>query len=285
MFNFQTRYPTRLAAGAMLALSCVHVSASTSSASTCHSGVVNNFGSCENKTSYGRSIGTTSAQVGVLRASAKAYATPPDPDRGLQVPIEATARASFSTFRIIDSDPSLEGKLGHAVAFWNLDSTVSADVGTNSQALVNVSFRSIVQANDDTFISHANRNIFVSSYVGFPLKREARDTADFNGESVPFGSQLRVEWDFRFGARETTQAYLLVGASAVHSGTAIADASHTIWWGGIQSVTFEGEEVPYTVTDDSGFDWRHAAVVPEPTPAALLVVGLLGLAGVRRHLH
>lgn len=56
-------------------------------------------------------------------------------------------------------------------------------------------------------------------------------------------------------------------------------------WNGIRRVTIGGEDVPYSVTSSSGFNWAVAAV-PEAGTYALMLAGL-GIVGVaaRRHKH
>jgi hypothetical protein len=60
--------------------------------------------------------------------------------------------------------------------------------------------------------------------------------------------------------------------------TVIADATHSLYWGGIRSVTVGAQQVAYQATSVSGMDYNVSAV-PEVSAASLLLIGLLALAG------
>jgi hypothetical protein len=59
------------------------------------------------------------------------------------------------------------------------------------------------------------------------------------------------------------------------------DLSQSVYWDGIQDVTFDGQPVAYSLTSTSGHDWTQSSVpgsgstpVPEPASLALFAIGL-----------
>lgn len=66
----------------------------------------------------------------------------------------------------------------------------------------------------------------------------------------------------------------------------LADASHSLYWGGINSVSAaSGQPVTFTVSSASGTDYLRSfapAQVPEPSTLFLLIVGFIGLFAARR---
>ena len=76
------------------------------------------------------------------------------------------------------------------------------------------------------------------------------------------------------------------GVSGVDDAGAFSNFGSTGYWGGISGVQLADGTVvsDFSVRSDSGFDWIHAAAVPEPGTYALMLVGLavMGHAARRR---
>lgn len=57
-----------------------------------------------------------------------------------------------------------------------------------------------------------------------------------------------------------------------------------IYWGGVAKVTdIAGHPVVFSASAESGLEYSHAASVPEPTTAMLMLSGVVGLPAWRRH--
>jgi hypothetical protein len=73
----------------------------------------------------------------------------------------------------------------------------------------------------------------------------------------------------------------LTGATILNTFDAVADASHSGYWGGIQAVRFNGADVSYDVQSDSGTDYRQSFIptasadAPEPSTMIGLMTGIV----------
>ena len=85
--------------------------------------------------------------------------------------------------------------------------------------------------------------------------------------------------DFVFGTPFTLGLALQTGCSA-YAGTCLTDAFHSVYWGGITSVTAGGSAIQdFDVSSGSGPDWRQSFIpgsepIPTPEPGTLMLLGL-----------
>lgn len=101
---------------------------------------------------------------------------------------------------------------------------------------------------------------------------------------IPFGTtvnlltSLSLGYQLVFGVLETG-----AGVEGV-TGSAGADFTNTVTWGGISSVKLADGTVvtDWTTSSGSGFDYGSASVIPLPPAAWLLGSALAGMAGLRR---
>lgn len=100
--------------------------------------------------------------------------------------------------------------------------------------------------------------------------------------SVQVPIQLGEMFDIRMeiGGRAYALAF---GAGA--SSSSGYNLGQSAYWGGITSVTVNGQEIPFSLISQSGHDWMQSSIpsaIPVPAAAWLFGSGLLGLIGISR---
>lgn len=99
----------------------------------------------------------------------------------------------------------------------------------------------------------------------------------------PGPGTLFLDFGFTFGTpfalSASLTAYAYPYGSLTSAGDSFADASHSAVWGGLFDViqASTGNPVSYELSSASGFDYRQAAAVPEPSTDVLLTFGLFTL--------
>tara|TARA_B100001105_G_scaffold140966_2_gene112944 strand:+ start:266 stop:1213 length:948 start_codon:yes stop_codon:yes gene_type:complete len=109
------------------------------------------------------------------------------------------------------------------------------------------------------------------------------DVSYIDGVTVPSAFGLHTfTIPFSFGSEFTIsmelRGYATAGAAGDGQASIDFDAMNSFDWRGIQRVSAGGQEVPFTLTSESGIDW--VSPVPEPETAWLFVVGLVSCAAL-----
>lgn len=112
---------------------------------------------------------------------------------------------------------------------------------------------------------------------GFTNAPFSKDIAGGYGFSLPF--QLGTAFDFGLVARASSGPASFASNSTPNVG--LTDFGHTLRWGGITSVVYNGQALDPHFESASGIDWTLAAPVPEPAPWRLLGAGAALLAARR----
>jgi hypothetical protein len=196
-----------------------------------------------------------------------------------------TTSRSDDAITITSADHSGEGLLtfsfvllgdvsGGINAFGSFDGTMSASlqslVEVNDRSFTNLSTRSLLSRDPVQFISDNRVNGMVASSA-FGLF----------SYSVPV--PLGVPFDLRLQLTTTSLARA-IGSDSVAD--ALAQATQSLDWKGIQALTIDGQAVDFDLASASGTDWRlpFGAIFP-PVPEAptwLLLLAGLALAGIKR---
>lgn len=106
---------------------------------------------------------------------------------------------------------------------------------------------------------------------------------------TPFGTLIGIA-NVRTGVASQLFVQLEAAAQAAYTGqrpgraSASFDLGHSLYWGGINSVTINGVPVPdFSVSSASGTDYRNSlAPIPEPGALAMMLAGLGVLIGLQR---
>lgn len=218
------------------------------------------------------------ANFGILRSYASGHVPPSStlpPDSWAGTLVRSTWNDTVTI-----SSPGLDGQAGSArvslTYSWNLALTDPSPAGSFAQGSAKLAAGGYAEIGDALLPSSCG-------VVACPVVR----SAVLVGSGIPPTSvatgpgTLYLDFGFTFGAplllSASLTAYAYEYGTLTSAGDALADASHTAVWGGFAGVESAAGPVAFSVSSASGFDYEHAAVVPETGTAALLLFGLFAI--------
>jgi hypothetical protein len=232
------------------------------------SGVTDDQGTASSVSSLAeRGIASTAvagAGIGWVRALASVIVQDdPVDDLGRGV---ATAEGEFSDRFVIDGG-ALNGMTGF------MDFSVSAGGSAGSQASSDLTIDPFPGAN----ASFRTNVDLQASCSGCELSLQDYVDPTTSGAGVLSGTL-----EFVFGSAIDVFVDGIASAQVQGDGSALADFSSTVEWGGISEIRDEFGNVvsAFSIVSDSGVDWSQPVVAPVPEPGVLLLLlGSLGAGG------
>ncbi len=238
------------------------------------------------------------ATPGVLRARVDAYidsAYPGNQLAGLNTAANGGIRASQQDTLTLTA-PGLNGTTGTLVGGYFLHGSATASIsgmqGVNTSgndSFANFSFGGELTLGSAkaSFGGQGAADINLAKPTPSVLPGYVQLTTSFTfGSPLPLSSSVAMDWssDARRVVLYSGTPPFLIPVNTFDSTARIEGKfGDTIYWAGLVSVTDSaGNAVAFTVTSESGFDYGHAAVVPEPSRVVLMFTGVAVLLGWRR---
>jgi hypothetical protein len=234
-----------------------------------------------------------------------------DPQGTAHVAAESTngqgagsATANYGHLQTIASAgfPGISSPLGAghyvSLAYWADSMFFQFDNGPSQgtfQFALKPTYSVVVSSDSNQIDATAILNLHVN-VNGVESHHSARkSTTAGSSSNMESGELLKFTVPYQVGVTVSIIVDILAEARSVYlhgtvaedkMASALADMGNSLEWGGILEVRDElGNLIPddaYTVTSESGFDYRYPfSAVPEPTSAWLLILG--GLAGLVLH--
>lgn len=177
------------------------------------------------------------------------------------------------------------GQIGHLSAGFLVDGhfAYANDASVGLGAALDEYFRATLRLVNG---AGSGQDLFVGGGQRHQVDFHGDTWGTYSNESFRAPGLWPVEFDFEFGTpiqismwgdlKADATAYAAHAYYPDSTIMAIADFSHTMTWNGIAGITDSaGNPVTnYTVSSESGFDYRFSPAVPEPSSAALLALGI-----------
>jgi hypothetical protein len=137
----------------------------------------------------------------------------------------------------------------------------------------NTTLQAELDSQSESTLNGVNADLFGMRYFSVPIQF---------GTSIPLTMRAT-------GLASALVSYIFLDTFA--SAKASYDLGNSVYWGGIQSITVDGFDVPWAVTSTSGTDYSKSlepsvvSAVAEPATNALVLLGLVAvvLSGHRRN--
>ena len=193
---------------------------------------------------------------------------------------DAHSNASFSDYLTFVGQPAgTPGMLAFDVLLRGAETTS----GAGPWGYASAQWQFDLRVDGQPFQAYRSATLAVNPSDGFTFTLvDSGDAFSLHRYEVPivFGSPVSLSASLEGHASAHVQVF---GADS--SFEAGYDLARSAYWGGIASVTVDGEAVAFGVSAASGTDYRSSLIpVPEPASAALLLLGLAALAAARRSL-
>lgn len=220
----------------------------------------------------GSAVATATSNYGILKAYSYANGAEAFPSSS------ATAYSQYTDHvTISERDGSHSDTLAY-VSFLTDFRYLSTVFSENSQA---VGTRGVAFASYTLGASSALESVSMRGYDEHYFGQQPQDNQHIV-QLLPSSMTLAIN----LGTSFSINAYLEATTALQGNGSAMIDASHSAYWGGISSVTNQfGESIDYVLSSNSGTDWSRSfsPAVPEPESYVLMLLGLAVLSwGARR---
>lgn len=199
----------------------------------------------------------------------------------------AESGVAFSDWITIDA-PGLTGTIGSFTGGSKVHASLSPSLSAHEGSTTEVDVYAFING-----INMEHYEVFGWNPDGTQISYE-KNQIDFS--NIPYDGNLEGIIPFKFGVpflismnlRTRAQSYTDPNSSEIGSGNAMADASNTVYWLGIDNVlSGNGRVDDFSVVSDSGTNYARSFIptsisIPEPSTLSIMLVGVLITVGLLR---